>query len=44
MTDKQDEIFNICYECARSGDEYYFNDDGELICACDTCWVRKWEE
>lgn len=44
MTDELDYIFDICFECTRAGDEYYFNDDGELICACDTCWVREWEE
>ena len=26
-----------CYECGGYGDDYYFDDNGELICACDDC-------
>lgn len=29
----------ICYECSGYGDDYYLNDDGELVSACDECWV-----
>jgi len=29
----------ICYECGGYGDDYYIDDDGELVCACDECWV-----
>ena len=28
---------DICYECEAYGDDYYEGEDGELICACDTC-------
>ena len=26
-----------CYECTGLGDDYYFDEDGELVCACDEC-------
>lgn len=26
-----------CYECRGNGDDYYFDDDGELVCFCDEC-------
>ena len=31
----------ICFECVGRGEDYYINDEGELICACDDCWIRK---
>ena len=34
------EGYDICYECEGYGDDYYINDEGELVCACDDCWVR----
>ena len=36
--------YDWCYECTGYGDDYYINDDGELECCCDHCWVRKQEE
>ena len=32
---------DICYECEGYGDDYYIDADGELVCACDTCYVTK---
>lgn len=29
-----------CFECEGYGDDYYIDADGELVCACDCCWVR----
>lgn len=26
-----------CYECSGYGDDYYIDDDGELVCACADC-------
>lgn len=26
-----------CYECSGYGDDYYEDDDGNLVCACDDC-------
>jgi hypothetical protein len=28
---------NICYECGGYGDDYYIDDQGELVSACDDC-------
>ena len=27
----------FCYECGAYGDDYYVDDNGELVCACDDC-------
>lgn len=29
--------FDWCYECTGYGDDYYVDDDGELICRCPEC-------
>ena len=39
MTDE--ELYDVCYECTGYGDDYYYDDDGELVCACDGCWVTR---
>jgi len=39
-----DDYNDICYECGGYGDDYYYDDDGELVCACDECWVTKMRE
>ena len=36
-----DELDDICYECTAYGDNYYIDDKGELVCACDECWVYR---
>ena len=28
---------DYCYECKGYGDDYYINDDGELVCNCPEC-------
>ena len=36
-----------CYECGGYGDDYYMDDDGEWVKACDDCPYnpsREWEE
>ena len=30
---------DICYECEGYGDDYYIDENGDLVCVCDTCWV-----
>lgn len=38
--DQEDESgndYDYCYECAGYGDDYSFDDDGELVCNCDSC-------
>lgn len=44
------EFYDRCYECGGYGDDYYINDKGELVCACDDCpynepdWFDPWDE
>lgn len=28
---------DYCYECSGYGDDYYVDDDGELVSNCETC-------
>lgn len=28
---------DYCYECSVYGDDYYINDDGELVSSCIEC-------
>ena len=30
-----------CYECTGLGDDYYFDENGELVSACDKCPLDK---
>ena len=30
-------IDDFCYECTGYGDDYYIDENGELVCACDDC-------
>lgn len=40
--------YDYCYECRGYGDDYYVNEDGELVCRCDDCsysesnWKDDW--
>ena len=36
MSDEWDD-WDWCYECTGYGDDYYFDENGELVCACDDC-------
>lgn len=29
-----------CYECTGYGNDYYMDEDGEFVCACQECWVN----
>lgn len=29
---------DYCYECTGYGDDYYVDENGELVSACDTCF------
>ena len=37
MEEYNEEMLEYCYECSGLGDDCYFDDDGELVCACDEC-------
>lgn len=33
-----DEVdYDYCYECTGYDDDYYINEDGELVCYCGEC-------
>lgn len=32
-----DDDYDYCYECTGYGDNYYENEDGEMICRCFEC-------
>lgn len=29
--------YDWCYECRGYGDDYHYNEDGELVSSCDDC-------
>ena len=33
-----------CYECTGYGDDYYLDDDGNLISACEGCPYNRKDE
>ena len=35
-----------CYECGAYGDDYYVDEQGELVSACDDCPynLAEWED
>jgi len=33
-----------CYECQGYGDDYYVDEDGELVCACFDCPFSPFKE
>ena len=32
---------DYCYECRDYGDDYYYNEDGELVCRCEGCHYNE---
>lgn len=42
MNDFDDYYEDHCYECTGYGDDYYVDDDGELVCACDECCFNEY--
>lgn len=35
---------DVCYECGGYGDDYSMNENGDLVCNCDTCPFSNWED
>lgn len=31
------DVLEYCDECSIYGDDYSFDDDGEMVCNCDNC-------
>ena len=48
MKTREDEEFltddYVCFECKECGDDYYINNNGDLVHACDTCERIKREK
>lgn len=43
ITDDFDDYYEYhCYECTGYGDDYYVDDDGELVRACDDCCFNEY--
>lgn len=40
----KEERDDICYECTGYGDDYYMDDDGNLVSACSDCPFNKDKE
>ena len=36
--------WEYCDECTGYGNDYYEDENGELVCACDTCWNNGEDE
>lgn len=32
--DYEEDPYDYCYECSCYGDDYYMDEDGELVCRC----------
>jgi len=42
--DREDKLcddYDRCYECTGYGDNYSFDDDGELVCNCGDCLYNQ---
>lgn len=35
--DYEKDSYDYCYECGGYGDDYYMDEDGELVCRCSEC-------
>ena len=36
--------YDRCYECKGNGDDYYIDDDGELVSTCINCPFNDWRD
>ncbi len=46
--DYEEDPYDYCYECSGYGDDYYEDEDGELVCRCPECLMNPdydpWED
>ena len=44
--DYEEDPYDYCYECGGYGDDYYMDEDGELICRCPECPMNpySWDD
>ena len=36
----EEDPYDYCYECSGYGDDYYMDEDGELVCRCPECTMN----
>ncbi len=39
-----DEEYDYCYECTGYGDDYYTDENGDLVCCCPECLFNPFKE
>lgn len=39
-----DEEYDYCYECRGYGNDYYMDENGDLICYCPECQFNPFKE
>lgn len=39
-----DEEADYCYECGGYGDDYYTDENGDLVCRCPKCPFNPYKE
>ena len=37
LDDYEEDPYDYCYKCSGYGDDYYMDEDGELVCRCTDC-------
>lgn len=44
--DYEEDPYDYCYECSGYGDDYYVDEDGELVCRCPECPMNpnSWDD
>lgn len=44
--DHEEDSYDYCYECSGYGDDYYVDEDGELVCRCPECPMNpnSWDD
>ena len=44
--DHEEDSYDYCYECNGYGDDYYVDEDGELVCRCPECPMNpnSWDD
>ena len=46
LDDYEENQYDYCYECGGYGDDYYMDEDGELVCRCPECPMNpySWDD
>ena len=43
MDSWEENVLEACYQCRTLGDDYYYNEDGDLVSSCDDCIYAEWD-